>query len=225
MRTSIWDILTGVVLLGILCLILAFVIIALNPQTAINPFKPYRPTLVPPITFPTATQEWTNQMPPTWTPSPLPAEATQAEAPALPTLRPSSTPLPTNTIVVLPTFTPTRNVGGSGVGGGSCTVVYQDPADDSFITAGKDFAVRWTIKNTSNKTWRRDSVDIRFMSGQAMHTGASALDLMYDVGNGGLVDITMDMKAPATGGSYTTNWALVEGNVSLCRFYLTIRVP
>lgn len=226
MRTSIWDILTGVVLLGILCLVLAFAIILLNPQAAINPFKPYRPTLVPPITFPTATQEWANQMPPTWTPSPLPVEATQAAQEAtLPPLRPSSTPLPTNTPVVLPTFTPTRSYGGDAVGGGTCSIVYQDPADDSFITAGKTFSTRWTIKNTSSKLWRRDSVDIRFISGQALHTGASALDLPYDVGPSGLADITIDMQAPSAGGSYTTNWALMEGSVAVCRFYLVIRVP
>jgi len=225
MRTSIWDILTGVVLLGILCLVLVFAIILLNPQTAINPFKPYRPTLVPPITFPTATQQWINQMPPTWTPSPLPAEATQASGEDQPPLRSSSTPLPTNTVVVLPTFTPTLNFGGSGVGGGSCTIVYQDPVDDAFITAGKTFTTRWTIKNTSSKLWRRDSVDIRFISGQAMHTGASAFDLPYDVGPGGMADITIDMQAPSAGGSYTTNWALMEGSVAVCRFYLVIRVP
>jgi hypothetical protein len=230
MRTSIWDILTGVVLLGILCLVLAFAAIGLNPQSSLNPFKPFRPTLVPVIVFPTPTVG-ANQMPPTWTPNPQPVDAGQPEPTQVdtlapePDLRPSSTPIPTNTVLVLPTFTATRNVGGSGVGGGSCSVVFQDPADDSIISSGKTFPVRWTIKNNSNKMWRRDSVDIRFLSGQSMHQGASAIDMPYDVGPNGMLDVTMNMTAPGTGGSYTTNWALMEGSISVCNFFLAIRVP
>jgi hypothetical protein len=239
MKNSIWDILTGITLLGILCLVGAFGAILMNPSVPFNPLGPPEP--IPTIVIPTATNT-PLQMPATWTPSPMPQQVVLPEATeqpqgeqnpgVAPTLRPSSTPLPTNTVVVLPTFTPTKKGstsggggGGSGVGGGNCTVVYQSPADDTLVQPGSGFVQRWTLKNTGSQTWRKDSVDIRFVSGDRVHSGSDVLDLPYDVSTGGMADILINMVAPSTAGTYTSNWALQEGGVSLCRFYVSFRVP
>jgi len=234
MKTSIWDILTGIVLLGILCLIAGFMAVALNPRSALNPFKPGQPTLVAQISLPTATEQ-PRQLPPTWTPSPLavdnrPVDVEPAPADTLvPSgqLRETSTPLPTNTMLVLPTFTATRAVGSS-VGGGSCSIVYQSPEDGAFFKPGESLGdVRWTIKNTSSKEWRGDSVDIRYMPSageKAFHNANNLLDLAYGVQPGSMIDVTIPMTAPTDPAVYTSNWGLVEGNKVLCRFYVIITV-
>lgn len=228
MKTSIWDILTGITLLAILCLIVVFAAILLNPATPLNPLPPQavqaeQQPVVPTVALPSATVTSVG-LPPTWTAVPTIADTPVPSSSGASPLRPSSTPVPTNTVVILPTFTPSKTTR-SGVGGGSCTVIYQDPQDGTSKTKATTFDVRWTIKNTSSQTWRGDSVDIRFMSGDRMHSGNDVRDMPYDVGSNGMLDLVVSMTAPATAGSYTSNWALVQGSTSVCNFYVQIRVP
>jgi len=96
-------ILLNVLTLGILLLTLCFccylVAVFSNPNLPLNPFPPNTP--VPPLELPTAT--WTPiSLPPTWTATvtPIPPEAA--------TLRPTFTPIFTNTPVKLYTDTPTE---------------------------------------------------------------------------------------------------------------------
>ena len=84
--------------------------------------------------------------------------------------------------------------------------------------------MRWTIKNTSNDPWRSDSVDIRFISGDRMHSGNDLRDMPYDVGPGGMLDLVIPMTAPATTGSKVSNWRLVQGDKPLCSFFITLNV-
>lgn len=225
MKTSIWDILTGVILIGILCVIGAVAVILLDPSSAINPFPPAvvsPDNVVTPIVIPSQTATLKGIFPPTWTPTPT-QEDTKAPVNA-DGLRASSTPFPTSTVLVLPTFTPSRTAR-SGVGGGTCTITYQDPADNKSVTKGSSFDVRWTIKNTSNDTWRADSVDILYVNGDRMHAGNDARDMPYDVTPAGMLDLVVPMTAPSTGGAYVSNWRLVNGSRTLCSFYIAIRVP
>ncbi len=190
--------------------------------------------LVPTISLPTNTDVPLG-LPPTYTATSAPATVT-AEAPAgggavLPTLRPSSTPLPTNTRVVLPTFTATTkatlkpgSVGGSSGSGGSCTIVYQNPVDGTVMDKGEDFSTRWTIKNNTQTTWASDSVDLRVIGGERMHFGSSLRDIPYSVGSGGMIDIIIDMEAPDGKGTYTENWGFFQGSKSVCQFFVTIEV-
>lgn len=228
MKTSIWDILTGLVLLGILCMIGGFVAIMVNPAMAINPLKP--PAPVATIALPTPT-ETVLGLPPTWTPTPQ-SEATQSNAEA--TLRPSSTPQPTATRFLLPTFTPSKvaratligggGSGGSGSGGGNCEVTYQSPADNSVMVHDTAFTMRWTLKNTSDATWRSDSIDLRFMSGDRLNSSKTLYDMPYDVPVNSSIDVTVSMKAPSTAGQYTSNWSLAAGTDPVCRFYVILNV-
>lgn len=220
MKISIWDILTGLTLLGILCLVGIFGTILLNPNAALNPLQP--PTLVPPIVLPSPTNTAVG-LPPTWTPTP---SAVQPEV-VQPTLRPSRTPEPSATPVILPTFTPSRTVrvGPAAQGGGRCSVIYQSPEDGTVFAPGTPFTMRWTLKNNSDTDWRSDSIDLRFMSGDRIHMGADIRDLPYSTTAGGAIDILVDMRAPTgEGGTYTSNWALLAGSNPVCRFYVTIEV-
>jgi hypothetical protein len=226
MKNSIWDILTGIVLLGILCLIAGFGAVVMNPGLlGLNQPRPNSPgELVPTIEIPTETETAVG-LPPTWTPTPL--QATLAPENGLPTLRPSSTPMATNTPVILPTFTPTKKGsggGGGGIAGGLCSVVYQNPADSTVMNPGQGFTTRWTLKNTSSSSWVSDSVDVRAAGGTHLHTGADVRDLPYTVGTEGMVDVLIDMVAPSTPGEYTANWSLSKGLTPVCKFFVTIRV-
>ncbi len=221
MKTSIWDILTGVILLGIICMVGAFVTILANPHTAINPLPPSAgiPGVITPIVMPAASTP-TQGLPPTWTPT---ATQENTQAPVNSNgLRPSSTPLPTNTVVVLPTFTPSTTPR-TGLGGGTCLVVNQTPADNSYQTNGSTFPVRWIIKNTSSDTWRSDSVDIDYVSGGRYHSGNDVIDMPYDVAPGGMLDWTVNLTAPNKNGSYVSNWKLAAGDKTLCAFYITFQ--
>jgi len=96
---TIWDVLTIVVLMATLCLGGYFLMIFVNPYTALNPLPP--PSPIPPLLFPTATIT-PLQLEPTWTPT-----ATIAPTPSI-TPRPTWTPIFTETpfSLVTPSKTP-----------------------------------------------------------------------------------------------------------------------
>ena len=98
-RMRLWNILTIVALVGVLCLGIYFLTILINPGSALNPF--------PPRALPTALEFFTPTatIPPlasTWTPSPT------IEPTATRTGIPTWTPIPTNTLFVLTRGTATR---------------------------------------------------------------------------------------------------------------------
>jgi hypothetical protein len=95
----IWNVLTVLVLLMVVCLVGGFLLILMNPSSQLNLFPP--PTLPATISFPTATATSQYVLPATWTPAPT-LEPTLTDTPA-----PSSTPAPTETPFSLFTLTPT----------------------------------------------------------------------------------------------------------------------
>jgi hypothetical protein len=94
-KSTLWNILTGVALLGVVCVAGVCLLIFTNPFTSLNPFPP--PTGLPPLIVPTATQTF---LPPSWTPfnTPLP---TITETP-----RPTATQIPSPTVFSLSELTP-----------------------------------------------------------------------------------------------------------------------
>ena len=222
MKLSIWDVLTGITLLGIIILVGAFVMIMINPNVPFNPLAPRvagAERTIPTIALPSATITL-NALPPTWTPVP---QATVTLAGKQSTLRATSTLIPTATKVILPTFTPSR-AAPAAHGGGGCNVTTQTPEDNSYVTAGQSFDVQWTLKNQSPQLWRSDSIDIRWMGGDKLGLTQSVYDMPYDVSPGAMLTIPVKMVAPTTAGAYTSNWALVNGSTPVCQFYLKIIV-
>ena len=102
--TIILNILTILLLLGVVCVACSFVSVFLFPYIPLNPFPP--PTLPVAVGFPTITPTPREVLPPTWTP--------------LPTEPPTETPVPrpTATLPPTPTFftleTPTEAAGTPG---------------------------------------------------------------------------------------------------------------
>lgn len=240
MKTSIWDVLTGILLLGILCLIGAVGMVLLNPNTALNPLRPAAESVISTVMIPTSTTT-SVVLPPTWTPT---VEGGAGANPsgnlaATATERPTLTPIPSLTPVRLPTFTPTKVVvptailgggstgttsGGGGAAGGRCQVVTQNPADGTTFPKNQTFTTTWKLQNTSDDSWRADSVDLRFISGDRLHVGTDVRDTSGDVTVNGTTTITVDMIAPSASGEYQSNWALSAGNTSICRFFVKIKV-
>ncbi len=101
---SRWDIFSILLLIGSLCLAGYYLVLFLNPSSALNPFPPPpEPTLIV-LTIPTPTIT-PRQLPPTWTPSAT-IEPTATRTPA-----PTLTPPPTATLYVMKgvkTPTPSR---------------------------------------------------------------------------------------------------------------------
>ena len=101
MKTSLWDLLSIVALLGIVILVIIFMTIFTDPYSAVNPF--------PPPTQPAALATPTN--PPTITPTQFVFPATWTQTLSLDqTLTPgyylTSTLIPSGTLYVLSSFTP-----------------------------------------------------------------------------------------------------------------------
>jgi hypothetical protein len=89
----IWNVLTVLVLLSVVCLAIIFFMVFINPNSGLNPFPP--PTIPAALQFPTETPTPRGLLPPTWTPEPTnpPTET--------PTPRPSATLPPSPTFFSL----------------------------------------------------------------------------------------------------------------------------
>jgi len=121
----IWNVLTVLVLLVVLCIAIGFLVIFVNPNTGFNPFPP--PTLPAALSFPTATPTSQWALPPTWTPSPT-VEPTMTFTP-----EPSSTPLPSETPFSLFTASPTVALPTSGTTPGAPTATVSDTGGMPFV--------------------------------------------------------------------------------------------
>jgi hypothetical protein len=103
---------------------------------------------------------------------------------------------------------------------GKCEIVSMSPGS---VTRNADFDAVWTVKNVSGKTWDMHSVDYKFVSGTAMHD-VKVYDFKQTVKSGETVKLVVDMTAPSTKGTYTTNWAVVASGTTLCNLPLTVVV-
>lgn len=105
---------------------------------------------------------------------------------------------------------------------GTCQLVSAAPSGS--VSPSSDFDVVWTVKNTSSKNWEASSVDYKYVSGAKLHKHGDRYDLPATVKPGETVRIIVDVKAPATAGSYSTNWALVDSSTTLCNLSYTLVV-
>lgn len=122
-------------------------------------------------------------------------------------------------------FNAFKNVtGGAGipVTSGACQVISAVPTGT--VGPRADLDVVWEVKNNSSRTWDMSSVDYIYVSGTKFHKYGDRYDLRQSVKPGETAKIVVDVTAPATPGSYTANWALVEGGTTICNLSYTLRV-
>jgi len=108
---------------------------------------------------------------------------------------------------------------------GSCQLVSQTPVNNTHFAASADFDTTWNIKNTSTFDWIKSNVDWVYVSGTKMQKFGDIHDLPLDVVKGGTISLILDMTAPASNGTYSDTWALVQGSTTICTMSVTIKVP
>jgi hypothetical protein len=158
------------------------------------------------------------------------AEQTSVAA-ALPTstftVAPTQEPPPTNTpqatwtvavptatktfVPVVPTKTKTPTPAAY-----ACKLVSTSPTSGTKITLNGDFDGAWKVQNVGTKAWEVGYLDLKYVSGTKMQTGADIYDIGTAVAVGGELSLVVDMKAPATAGKYSASWALVMEGVTIC---------
>lgn len=82
--------------------------------------------------------------------------------------------------------------------------------DDTIIPPGESFVKTWRLVNAGNCTWN-PSYAIVWFSGEPL-TDQRSYVLGKDVPPGSSLDISVEMKAPASPGLYQSNWKLQNNN-------------
>ncbi len=152
---------------------------------------------------------------PTATPVDIPALQTAAVSTVIadltvnaPTLTPS--PLPTDTLTPAPTDTPAPT--------SAPTVALCDDSefvadvsvpDGTEMTAGQEFVKTWRMKNTGSCTWTT-GYTVVFAYGERM--GYQTISLPSEVLAGQEIEISVNLKAPATAGTYQGFFRMVNNN-------------
>ncbi len=132
------------------------------------------------------------------------AKTNQAQGQVTPTmtLSPSDeTPAP-STATPTPTATITAQ--------GDCyqaSLVSETIPDGTDFTPGQTFTKTWTLKNTGTCEWN-SNFDMVFVSGDAMNAPASIQLTNSTVSEGQSVQITLDLKAPISAGTYRGEFKL-----------------
>lgn len=76
--------------------------------------------------------------------------------------------------------------------------------DNSNVPAGKVFTKTWKLKNTGTCPWERFTIN--YASGERMNAPASLP--VAEVPAGGIVDLSVDLTAPMSDGTFTTYFSL-----------------
>ena len=146
----------------------------------------------------------TNPPPPTFDATSIAvtqAAATQ-QAQVTPSLVITATVTPSTPAVASPTLTPALPVGqDNSVFTGKETI-----PDGTDFAPGAKFTKSWQFMNTGQTTWTT-AYSLVFVNGDQMG-GAESVPLKIDVQAGRVVDVSVELTAPAKTGSYKGNWRL-----------------
>ena len=153
-------------------------------------------------------------------------EANQTQAAILnpPTIPPTQTlGFPTSTLAVATTSAPPTNPPPTQ----SCDLMQfiEDVTipDGTILKPNEAFTKTWRLKNVGTCSWTA-AYAIVFSSGDAM-SGPATQALAGNVNPGQTVDVSIDLKAPATDGDYRSFWKLRNAaGVLFAQFYVDIKV-
>lgn len=178
-----------------------------TPTIDLNPFRTEVAATVLAEVTQNAVLAPTTQVPPT---------ATITESPsATPTAEISSTETVTATQVVA-TATGSLNL---------AQWVSQSIPDDTEFSPGEAFTMTWRVRNAGTTTWTPEYM-LRFFAGNRF--GApEEVPLGQEVLPGGTVEISLDMTAPSTPGTYRSDWVMATESRSNFKegIYIQIIVP
>jgi hypothetical protein len=160
----------------------------------------------------------------------LTAAVTPTSLPPTPTGTPTATQPVTTTQALTATSTPPGVVAGAGIDLITFVADLTVP-DGTTYNPGDTFVKTWRLKNNGSTTWTT-AYSLVFISGDQMNGAASTL-LTVQVAPGATLDISANLTAPATPGTYTGNWMLRNaggknfglGPIADTPFYVQIVVP
>jgi hypothetical protein len=118
---------------------------------------------------------------------------------------PSNQPLPPVNTLPIPTVVPCDR---------ALFIADVTVPDGTTYAPDKNFTKTWRLKNNGSCTWS-SAYKLVFDSGDIMG-GAASIALTSNVAPGGEIDVSVNFKSPAAGGSYTSSWKLQ--NASGARF-------
>ena len=124
-------------------------------------------------------------------------ETTEALVLASPTDQPTATVQPTDQPTATPTSIPCDR---------ASFVTDVTVPDGTEINKGETFTKTWRIKNNGSCTWN-NNYDLVFDSGDAL-SGPTAVDLSGTVAPGQTIDISVELTAPDSTGTYKGYWKL-----------------
>jgi hypothetical protein len=128
----------------------------------------------------------------------------------VPTLEPTPTFTPT---VIIQTFTPgpTRTPAPAGPGLSSCDLAsfVEDVTipDGTELAPGQAFTKTWQVKNEGSCTWTAD-YQILYYGGEIMSAETGYALTSADIAPGETLDISIEMTAPASEGTYNMYWIM-----------------
>ena len=95
--------------------------------------------------------------------------------------------------------------------------------DGTIFTPNEPFTKTWRVKNIGTCTWTTGYALV--FDGGAQLVGASPQPLTANVAPGETIDISVNLSAPATDGSYTGNWQIKNATgVLFAKIYVQIKV-
>ena len=95
--------------------------------------------------------------------------------------------------------------------------------DDTIVAPNANFTKTWRLKNVGTCSWT-SSYAVMFASGESM-SGPATQALAANVNAGQTIDLSVNLKAPASNGTYTGNWRLRNANgAAFSNFYVRIKV-
>ncbi len=107
-----------------------------------------------------------------------------------------------------PTEAPTETPGTTGCNDNAKYVADVTIPDNTQIAANAPFTKTWRVENTGTCTWDT-SYTLRFIGGVQM-SGPGAVNFPVSVSPGGQMDISVNLVAPASPGSYTGQWRVTN---------------
>ena len=142
--------------------------------------------------------------------SPIPSQTIPSNTVPAPTIAPA-------TFVSLPSLTPTSNCDKASF------VDDVTVKDNTVMTPGQTFTKTWRLKNIGSCSWT-PSYAVIFSNGAQMG-GPAAQALVGNVNSGETMDISVNMTAPTTEGTYRGDWKLRNASgVTFFGFYVQIVV-
>ena len=130
---------------------------------------------------------------------------------------PTFTPVPPATATSLPAATATSNCDNA------LFVTDVTYPDNTAVAAGTTFTKTWRLQNIGSCSWT-PSYALVFVSGNEMN-GPTVQALSGNVNPGQTVDISVNLQAPSSNGTYSGNWGLRNASgVIFTHFYVQIIV-